>query len=257
MVSASWVWRISRGLEPIKTGEIFWSNNKLFRSTGPGSRESPISANPGLKVVFHFFILPLYALSRVTLCILISKPRSTYTTSILQVPGTCYDKKILLKIWLNRGLNLTIYWGTGATEAIRLTPFSTDAIVTAQISCEIKQLVNKERLAICYRHFQNITETFVSEAKIYLTANRPVHHRMPKVQRARCFCITGVLRWATVTLRNPQVIIVTYKTNPYPLKKPGLVFVAKSYTRFSRISLDWSRRIWRYIYVAITSCKQR
>lgn len=163
----------------------------------------------------------------------------------------------LLKIWLNPGLNVTIYWGTGATEEIRLTPFSTDAIVTAQISSEIKQLVNKKRLAICYRHFQNITETFVSEAKIYLTPNRPVHHRMTMVQRSRCICITGVLRWATVTLRNPQVTIVTYKTNPWPLKEPGLVFVAKSYTRFSRISLDWSRRIWRYIYVVITSYKQR
>ena len=163
----------------------------------------------------------------------------------------------LLKIWLNPGFNLTIYLGTGATEEIRLTSFSTDAIVTAQINREIKQLVNKKRLAIWYKHFENITETFVSESKVYLTPNRPVHHRMTMVQRSRCICITGVLRWATVTLRNPQVTIVTYKTNPWPLKEPGLVFVTKSYTRFSRISLDWSRRIWRYIYVVITSYKQR
>ena len=214
MVSASWLWRIRRGLEPIKTGEIFWLNNKLFRSTGPGSRESPISAKPGSKFLFHFCILPLYALPRVTFYIFITKTWSKYTTSILYVPGTCYDKRTLLKIWLNPGLNLTIYSGTGVTEEIRLTPFSTDAIVTAQISSGIKQLVNKKRLAIWYRHFQNITETFVSESKVYLTPNRPVHHRMTMVQRARCICITGVLRWATVTLRNPEVIIVTYKTNP-------------------------------------------
>ena len=258
MVSASWLWRIRRGLEPIKTGEIFWLNNKLFRSTGPGSRESPISAKPGLKFLFHFCILPLYALPRVTFYIFITKPRSKYTTSILYVPGTCYDKKTLLNIWLNPGLNLTIYSRTGVTEEIRLTPFSTDAIVTAQISSEIKQPVNKKRLAIWYRHFQNITETFASQSKVYLAPNRPVHLRMPMpVQRARCICITGVLRWATVTLRNPQVTIVTYKTNPWPLKEPGLVFITKSYTRFSRISLDWSRRIWRYIYVVITSYKQR
>ena len=29
MVRASWLWRISRGLEPIKTGELFWLINKL------------------------------------------------------------------------------------------------------------------------------------------------------------------------------------------------------------------------------------
>ena len=29
MVRASWLWRISRGLEPIKTGELFWLHNKL------------------------------------------------------------------------------------------------------------------------------------------------------------------------------------------------------------------------------------
>ena len=66
------------------------------------------------------------------------------TSSYIQIwlwPG-------LLKIWLNPGLNLTIYLGTGATEEIRLTSFSTDAIVTAQINREIKQLVNKKRLAI-------------------------------------------------------------------------------------------------------------
>ena len=140
------VWYAPAGYEELAGA---WSQSKLANYfdyiISYNVQQAPVPVNARLA---HFCILPLYALPRVTFYIFITKPRSKYTTSILYVPGTCYDKKTLLNIWLNPGLNLTIYSRTGVTEEIRLTPFSTDAIVTAQISSEIKQPVNKKRLAI-------------------------------------------------------------------------------------------------------------
>ena len=42
--------------------------------------ERPISANPGLKIVFNFFYLPSYALLRVTFYVIITESGSKDTT---------------------------------------------------------------------------------------------------------------------------------------------------------------------------------
>ena len=65
--------------------------------------------------MFHFVYLPSYALLRVTLCVIISFFffRSKGTTVFCKFGYVFFDKKTVLKILLNLGLNLTIFQGSG------------------------------------------------------------------------------------------------------------------------------------------------
>lgn len=56
---------------------------------GPGVPESQISPNPGLEILFHFCISPLYALLRVTFSVIITKSWSKDTTSVLKAQEAC------------------------------------------------------------------------------------------------------------------------------------------------------------------------
>ena len=63
--------------------------------------ERSISANPGLKFCSSFVIyLPTY--------LGVKAQQYFFSSSCMSL-----DKKTLLKTWLNPGLNLTIFWGTG------------------------------------------------------------------------------------------------------------------------------------------------
>ena len=70
-----------------------------------------ISANPGLKILFHFYILPSYGLLRVTFSNILSlnlevKAQQSFVSSSYMF----LDKKTVLKVvWLNPGLNLTSF----------------------------------------------------------------------------------------------------------------------------------------------------
>ena len=77
--------------------------------------ERPIRANPRL-IFFSFFVfyLNFFVLLRVTFCLiwlpyLGVKAKQHFISLSYMFLG----KKTLLKIWLNPGLNLTIFWGTG------------------------------------------------------------------------------------------------------------------------------------------------
>ena len=70
-----------------------------------------ISANPGLKILFNFYILPSYGLLRVTFSNILSlnlevKAQQSFVSSSYMF----LDKKTVLKVvWLNPGLNLTSF----------------------------------------------------------------------------------------------------------------------------------------------------
>ena len=75
--------------------------------------ERPISANPGLKILFHFRIyLPMHCLEQhsvlSSLYLEVKTPQYFVSSSDLFL-----DKKTLIKIRVNPGLNLTIFRGTG------------------------------------------------------------------------------------------------------------------------------------------------
>ena len=75
--------------------------------------ERPISANPGLKILFHFRIYPpMHCLEQhsvlSSLNLEVKTPQYFVSSSDLFL-----DKKTLLKIRVNPGLNLTIFRGTG------------------------------------------------------------------------------------------------------------------------------------------------
>ena len=75
--------------------------------------ERPISANPGLKILFHFRIyLPMHGLEQHS--VLSSLNREVKTPQYFVSSSDMFlDKKTLLKIRVNPGLNLTIFRGTG------------------------------------------------------------------------------------------------------------------------------------------------
>ena len=80
--------------------------------------ERPVSANPGL-VLVHFLYLPSYALLRVTFYVIIFFSEIKAQQCLV---SSCYvflDKKTLLKIWLNPGLNLTIFRGNGRSDRLQ------------------------------------------------------------------------------------------------------------------------------------------
>ena len=82
--------------------------------------ERPISVNPGLKFccVFVFYV-PMHCLGYhfvLSLLHLVVKAQQYFVTSNCM----SLDEKIVLEIWLNLGLNLTIFRGTGP-RAISLT----------------------------------------------------------------------------------------------------------------------------------------
>ena len=87
---------------------------KKKKNQGPVPKR-PISVNPGLKfcsvLVLHFYVLP-----RVTFCAIIAVSRSKGSTVFcnLELPAL----KTVLKIWLNPGLDLTIFRGTGTRNPI-------------------------------------------------------------------------------------------------------------------------------------------
>ena len=94
------------------------SNNELkwikYGYLGPVP-ERPISANPRLKFCsFFVFYLNFFLLLRVTFC-LIWLPYLGVKAQQHFISLSCMflGKKTLLKIWLNPGLNLTIFRGTG------------------------------------------------------------------------------------------------------------------------------------------------
>ena len=81
--------------------------NRLVQGPVP---ERPIIANPGLKFCSTFCILPSYALLRVKHFVLSFlffevKTQQYFVSSSYRF----LDRKTLLKIWLNSGLNLTIF----------------------------------------------------------------------------------------------------------------------------------------------------
>ena len=88
--------------------------------------EKPISANPGLKILFYFCIY---------LAMLFLKYNSMLSSLNLGVQTQKYfvcssniflHKKTLRKIWLNPGLNLSIFRGTGPRRVKRLKLSASD-----------------------------------------------------------------------------------------------------------------------------------
>ena len=84
----------------------------VLKEQGPVP-ERPISANPGLKILFHFRIyLPMHGLEQhsvlSSLNLEVKTPEYFVSSSDMFL-----DKKTLLKIWVNPGLNLTVFRGTG------------------------------------------------------------------------------------------------------------------------------------------------
>ena len=67
--------------------------------------ENLISANPGLKILFHVLYLPSYALLRVTFYVIIAESRSKNTAVFLSSSDLFLDNKTLLEIW---GLSNTV-----------------------------------------------------------------------------------------------------------------------------------------------------
>ena len=60
--------------------------------------ENPISANPGLKILFHLLYLPSYALLRVTFYVVITESRSKNTGVFVSSSDLFFDNKTLLEI---------------------------------------------------------------------------------------------------------------------------------------------------------------
>ena len=61
--------------------------------------ENPISANPGLKILFHLLYLPSYALLiRVTFYVIITESRSKNTAVFVSSSDLFLDNKTLLEI---------------------------------------------------------------------------------------------------------------------------------------------------------------
>ena len=83
-------------------------NLEKFFVWNPGPvPERQISANPGLMLY-----LPSYALLRVTFCVMITASQRKGSTVFSKLWLHVVDKKTVLKIWLNPGLNLAILRGT-------------------------------------------------------------------------------------------------------------------------------------------------
>ena len=104
----SFIWRImlEKNLTP-----LYARKKKLYYQAPVPER--PISFNPGLKLLFHFLYLPSYALLRKTFCVIITVNLVERHNWFVSSEGMFLDKKTLLKIWLNPGLNWTIFRGTG------------------------------------------------------------------------------------------------------------------------------------------------
>ena len=64
------------------------------------------------EIFFRSCILHSYALPRVTFCVIITVSRSKGSTVFCTLE-LFLDEKTVLEIWLNPGLNLTIFQGTG------------------------------------------------------------------------------------------------------------------------------------------------
>ena len=60
--------------------------------------ENPISANPGLKILFHLLYLASYALLRVTFYVVITESRSKNTAVFVCSSDLFLDNKTLLEI---------------------------------------------------------------------------------------------------------------------------------------------------------------
>ena len=84
--------------------------------------ERPISVNPGLKFLFRFCILHSYALH------LVLKAQQYFVSSSYMF---LYEKTVL-EIWLNPGLNLTVFWGTGLWWCN--TPVTSDVLCLCRIT---------------------------------------------------------------------------------------------------------------------------
>ena len=65
--------------------------------------------------MFRFYILHSYALLRATFCVIITISRGKGSTQQHFVTSSCMflNEKTVLEVWLNPGLNLTIFWGNG------------------------------------------------------------------------------------------------------------------------------------------------
>ena len=63
--------------------------------------------------MFPFLYLPSYALLRVTFNVIITESWLKTQQYFVRSSDTLLDKKTLLEIWLNPGLNLTTFWRTG------------------------------------------------------------------------------------------------------------------------------------------------
>ena len=62
--------------------------------------ENPISANPGLIILFHLLYLRSYELLRVTFYVIITESRSTITAVFVSSSDLFLDNKTLLEIRL-------------------------------------------------------------------------------------------------------------------------------------------------------------
>ena len=60
--------------------------------------ENPISAHPGLKILFHLLYLPSFALLRVTCYVIITEYRSKNTAVFVSSSDLFLDNKTLLEI---------------------------------------------------------------------------------------------------------------------------------------------------------------
>ena len=73
--------------------------------------ERPISANPGLKFCSTFYIyFPMHCLHcKVTFCVILTISQSKGSTEFVSLSSKFEDKNPVLKIWLNLGLNFTLF----------------------------------------------------------------------------------------------------------------------------------------------------
>ena len=98
--------------EPPTLHGCFFSTNLVHALQGPVP-ERLISVNSGLKFSSVFVLyIPMYCLGNhfvLSLLYLVAKAQQYF------VPSSCmfFDEKTVLKIWLNPGLKLSIFQGTG------------------------------------------------------------------------------------------------------------------------------------------------
>ena len=90
---------------------LFLFSSRSWKTLDP----LPVDTSPKKcsSISFRFCFLHSYALLRVTFCVIITSSRSKGSTVFVTSSCKFLDEKTVLEIWLNLGLNLIIFQGTG------------------------------------------------------------------------------------------------------------------------------------------------